>query len=80
MMLRREIGQEIRDLRLTQIARMTFAVEEYEPADPIEVSLSGAQTVAARAHEAAHLLQQFRLAAGTGLGLHNDERLSVRAT
>jgi hypothetical protein len=70
MLLRCEMGQEIRNLCLTQIARMTFAVEENETADPIEVSLLGTQAVAARPHESAHLLQQFRLAAGIGLGLH----------
>jgi hypothetical protein len=50
---------------------MPFAVEKNETADPIQVSLLGAQTVATRPHEGPHLLQQFRLAAGIGLALHH---------
>jgi hypothetical protein len=73
-MLRREIGEEIGNLPLTKFLRMTFAVEENETAHPIQISLLGAQAVAARAHEHAHLLEQFGLAR-SGLLQFNSHRL-----
>ena len=71
MMLRREIAQEIGNLSLGHSSRMTFTVEENKTADPIEISLLGAQTIATRAHEDAHLLEQFGVARRGGFRLNN---------
>ena len=40
VMLRSKIGEEIGNLPLTEFARVTFAVEENETADPIQKACS----------------------------------------
>jgi len=76
VMLGREIGEEIGNLLFTQVAWMTFAVEENETAHPIQISLLGAQAVAARAHEHAHLLEQFGLARSGQLQFNSHRLLN----
>jgi hypothetical protein len=55
---------------------VTFAVEENETADPIQLKLLGAQAVAARAHEHPHLLKQFRLARRSSIRLDSHRLLT----
>ncbi len=68
--LHRQLSEELRNLVLPHLRRVTFAMEEDKTADPIQLRLLGSDAVAAGAQQLPYLLEQFRLALGDGIRLN----------
>jgi len=62
-----EMSQECGDLLPAHVTRVALAVEKNEAPNPVEMSLLGTQTITARPHKSAELIEQFGLAGSSGL-------------
>ena len=74
-----EVTQEIGDLFFAHLLRVTFIVEEDEPANPIDVGLFGANAVAFDAQVPADAVEEFGWrVTGRGRRIFRDAKVIIR--
>jgi len=67
-------GQEARDLRGSQLDRVTLSVVEDAPSDPRDVAVFGSTTVVARAQRGENAIEKPRLRSLSSLGFTDGEQ------